>query len=391
MICRTITFRAFSLILLGLFVFTTPLLGSVFKTADGIIVARNDSIQDDLYTFGNFVEINGMVDGDVLAFVYDFSSSGTVLGNINVFTYSADIRGTIDKSVRAFANSVAVGGEINRDVLLVGNQLSIRKATLIGRDLVCMGSEIRFSGVVKNDATLQGNTVIISGTIEGNVKVKAGQLSIYSPAVIKGNLVYESVNEMEIDDDVIIEGETTWDIPEEEEDKAASPWSYLFDFVLFLLTLTTGFMLILIVKSHTRESVRQIHTRPGMTFAVGFITLAVCTVGALVAIILVIGIPIGVVMICGGVILFYVGKVYVAIALGRGIFRIFRPELFPIGVEFIVGLIILTLLFHIPYLGAVIYFLTVILGMGAAVNAYLAISKICREALKEESSESIPG
>ena len=366
----------------------TSAVGSVFKTADGTIVARTDSIRDDLYTFGNFVEVNGLVDGDVLAFVYDFSSSGDIRGNINVFTYTADIHGTIDKSVRAFANSVTIGGEINRDVLLVGNQINIRKTTQIGRDLVCLGTTTRFSGHVQNDATLTGDNVIISGVIDGNVKVKAKQLKIYSPTVIKGDLVYESQNEMETDEDIVIEGEVTWNLPEQAEDEAASLLSYFFDFILFLLTLTTGFILILILKAHTRESAGQISSRPGMTFAVGFITLAVCTVGALIAMILIVGIPVGVILICLGVVLFYVGKIYVSIALGRVIFRIFRPEPFPIGVELIIGLIILSLLFHIPYAGGLIYLLTVLLGMGAAVNGYLVINRKCHEALETETTDS---
>ena len=90
---------------------------------------------------------------------------------------------------------------------------------------------------------------------------------------------------------------------------------------------------------------------PGMAFAVGILTYAVVLIGGIIFFALLIGIPVALMLFCFGIALFYIGKIYVAIGLGRLIFVLFGRDKGPIGVEFLIGLIVLSVLFSVSILG----------------------------------------
>jgi len=50
-----------------------------------------------------------------------------------------------------------------------------------------------------------------------------------------------------------------------------------------------------------------------------------------------------------------------------------------IGWELLLGLAVLTLAFQLPFFGGIIYFLTAVIGSGAAIYGFLTLRKKCRE------------
>jgi hypothetical protein len=227
--------------------------------------------------------------------------------------------------------------------------------------------------------------VIISGTIDGDARINAEELSIIEPAVILGELHYTSPNEALIDNNVTIDGGINWKLPKQKEkvfDRFSS-FLILLRMLLFVMVLITGLALILLFRNHTRQSSEQIEKRFWHTLAIGFLMCIVCTMGAFILLTLIIGIPLGLLLILIGILLFYIGKIYVSIVLGRLVFRLFfGQKRFALGWEFIIGLIILSISFEIPGLGIVIYLLAFIIGSGAAVTGYIALNKKYRRALE---------
>ena len=358
---------------------------SIFMNTRDKNIKRGELIEDDIYLFGDYSEIRGDVDGDVSAFIYDYIFSGSITGNLNLFSYDADIRGNIDQTARIFVYNCNIDATIGRNLVIVGNSVRILQETHIGRDLTFAGDRLVLSGIVDGNADIHGNTVAIKGQINGNLIIKANNVNILSPAHILGDVTYTSQAEAEIEDGVIIEGEVIWNEP------LADPGDYedgsAFDFVIslifFLLSLTTGIALILVFKRHTREASTELCRKPLMTFAVGMASLAAAIVGSIVMFALIVGIPISLIMASLGLTLLYIGKVYTSIALGRFIFRPFSAKTVPMGVELLLGLIILTILFQLPFIGWPIYIITAIIGMGAAISGFMVL---CRRLENVETS-----
>jgi len=353
---------------------------SDFRHGDeDISVAREDTIKDDLYVFGNYSEVRGTIEGDLTGFCYDISSNGNILGNANLFAYSIDFIGKIDRSARLIGYKVRMNGPVMGNLVAVGNDVRLGAKSFIGRDLTYSANNIRIEGIITGNVSGKSAKTVISAAIDGDVKIETDQLIITSPTVIKGELNYISPNEAILDKDVKIEGKINWDdksaIPGEDSDSSRIG-SSIFKFVFFLMSLITGLVLILLFRNHLNESVLQFETNFWNSFAIGCISFLGLTFGAVIPAVLIIGIPIAFMMFCLGSILFYIGKIYVGIALTRYLYGLINHESrLPMGVELLIGLIVLTVLFEIPVLGWIIYVGTFLLGTGIAINGFRAQCK----------------
>jgi cytoskeletal protein CcmA (bactofilin family) len=373
------TFRILGLIIaMAMSLFPEYSSGSQFLQQKTVSITKTEQIDDDVYIFANYCKMNGIINGDFSAFCYDINTIGDIAGNANLIAYRVDLYGKVAKSARMFGNLVNCNGEITGNMLLLGNEISVGEKAIVGRDLNCTGSKISIDGIVKGNLKASGARVIISGVIEGNATINADKILIIPPANIKGNLIYSSEKEATIEDGAIIGGERQWQIPEKKEDEedTFSILSLLFKFGLFITAFLTGVLFIYLFKAHTFESSSQILSNFWVTLARGCLAFIIFTAGVVVLIILLVGIPLGVILICLGVILFYLGKIYTSIALGRFLFKALdRNKTYAMALELLLGLLILSFVFWIPYLGWIIYITAFIVGAGAAISGFLILSR----------------
>ncbi|RKX17084.1 MAG: hypothetical protein DRP51_11450 [Candidatus Zixiibacteriota bacterium] len=355
------------------------ILASKFLSGDDISVSRDEQINDDLYIFGNYSEVRGTVDGDLTAFCYDLSSNGYVNGNANLFAYNIDYIGKINRSARLFAYKIRLNGPVNGNLLAFGKEIRLGSKSYVGQDLTYSGENIKIDGIIIGNVDGTSSKTVISGKIDGDINIETDQLIITSTAIIAGELFYKSNNEAVIDEGGIIKGEITWQElkTDTKPDINISPnGSLIFNIIMFFATLLTGFVLILLFRNHINRSVDQLETNFWHTFAIGCLSFIGLTFGAIIPFVLILGIPVSLMMLTLGLILFYIGKIYVAITLARYLFGLInKASKLPIGVEFIIGLIILSVLFELPIIGWVIYIVTFLLGTGAAINGCIAISR----------------
>ena len=361
--------------------------GSDFRT-DNTDILKRDTIRDDLYIFGDYSDVRGLIEGDLTAFCYDISSDGKINGNANIFAYNIDLISNVNRSVRLFGYKVRVNGPIQGNALVFSNNCRIEDRTIIGRDFHFGGNYVKIDGTIMGDVEGKASQITLSGTIEGNADFETERLLIVSPAEIRGNLVYKSPDEAIIDDDVIIDGEITWKEQEYGSDEPGDVSIPTAVKIIFLImTLVTGLILILLFREHTNEAVLQIEQKFWVTLAVGCLSFIVLTFGAIVPAVLIVGLPLSLIMLITATILIYIGKIYVAIALGHYLFNRFRSgKKTAIALEFIAGLIILAVLFAIPAVGWIIYILAFLLGTGAAVSGIISLNRKYRTATVRPST-----
>ncbi|MEW5922648.1 MAG: hypothetical protein AB1746_01530 [Candidatus Zixiibacteriota bacterium] len=356
---------------------------SIFMSKESNVVSSLDSLDDDLYIFGNYGEVYGIVGGDLSTFCFNHEADGIIGGNANIFAYKVRQAGNVNQSARIFGYEIYIDAVIGRNLLVLGNDVEFGDDAEVGKDLNCTGDVVNIKGDIKGNANINGRVVYITGRIDGDVEIKADEIYIDSPARIEGELVYTSKYKAEIDEDVIIAGGVDWIETKGEKDSGDSGF-HLPAFIralLFLMTLLTGFALILILNRHTRESALQIEQRFWQTLAIGLLSHIIFIVGSIVLFIMIVGIPLAVILSFLGMVLFYIGKIYVSIAIGRILLRLLTSgKKVAIGWEFLVGLVILTIIFRIPVLGTIVYIVTFILGTGAAITGYMSL---CRK-LKDQ-------
>ncbi|MFH2035633.1 MAG: polymer-forming cytoskeletal protein [Candidatus Zixiibacteriota bacterium] len=369
------------LILIAVLLISPAINASVFITDDGTIVSRGEIIDDDLYIFGNYYTTYGTITGDLTGFCYRFTNEGQIDGNANLGANFIELDGTIGQSARLFGQYVDIYGTIQKNVIIFGQEITLDNDAQIGRNLDAFGEVIALSGTINGDVNITAGSVEISGKIVGNVSIRAEEISLTESAVIEGNFDYTSPQVAFIDDNAKIVGHTDWD--ESDYRTVAERFKYFLSqiatflrVITFFMTLIMGYFLIIFFRNITAEAANQIRTKFAYSLAIGFLSFLIFTFGSVIFIIIIIGIPIGLFLIGLGFLLFYIGKVFVAIAVGRFIIGMFSADSKPsMGWEFFIGLILLSALFQLPYLGIVIYFATVLVGMGGAIMGHQALNR----------------
>lgn len=358
-------------------------LGSEFRARDDVAVDINETVRDDLYLFGNNVEVRGDVDGDLVSFSYSIISNGEIFGSANIFAYNIDLTGHISGTVRTFAYSTRINCPIEGNFVGMSGWLRIGDKAIISKDFHFVAERLTFDGTIRGKLEGGGDEVKIAGTVFGDVDVEAKRLIIVAPAIIKGNLKYTSPEEAIIEDGVVIEGKIDWDEKEVDSEVAdpniLGPISLGLDIALFVMAFVTGLFLILLFKDHARTASEQVKRNFWHTLAIGFLAFIIIAGGAIVSAILLVGIPLSILLIMVGLIFFYIGKIYAAIPLGNWAIGLISKDAKPgIILQFLLGLIILTIIFQIPFFGFIGYIAAFIIGTGAIVTAVMEMNKLIK-------------
>lgn len=374
-----------SLAVLAVLAASQDMFASEFRAKDDETVDINEIVRDDLYLFGNNVEIRGDVDGDLVAFAYSIISNGEIFGSANLFAYNVDLTGHIGGTVRTFAYNTRINCPIEGNFVGMSGLIRIGDKAVISKDFHFMTERLTFDGIVRGKLEGEGDEIKIAGTVFGDVDVTAKRLVVVAPAVIKGNLHYKSPEEAIIEDGVVIEGDVDWEKQEAKKEISSrnvlGAFNIGLDLALFVMAFLTGLFLILLFKDHAREASNQVLNKFWHTMAIGFLTFIILAGGAIVSAVLIVGIPLSILMIMVGLMLFYTGKIYVAVPLGNWVIRLFSKNAQPgIILQFLLGLFILMILFQIPVLGFLVYIVAFITGAGAAVAASMELYKCLKKA-----------
>jgi cytoskeletal protein CcmA (bactofilin family) len=369
---------------------------SIFKKGKHIDISNLEQYDDDLYIYGNKLNLQGEVTGDLTAFCFSADITGGVGQSANIFCNSLFLKGRVSGSLRAFSQKVVVDGYVSRSVLGLGQDISLNQGSVVEKDVTLYCSSADLAGTIRGKADIHCERVVISGVITGDVAIDANEIEIVAPAVITGNLTYVSDQQARIETDkgVSVAGQTTWKKPEEKKEESTHEnlTRFLLRISAALAAFIFGLIVVRIFRPYAEESFTQLKERFSIAIAagvLGVIALVVCVIILLLALAFLVAgwiliasdlAPIGSIMlvfstlmipissflgITGGVIL-YSGKIVVAMWLGYLILSRARAEADPLskGGMFL-GLLILAILFFIPYLGTFLYIVVSIVGGGA--------------------------
>ncbi len=354
--------------LLALFVVipASSALAADLRSGDTIVIASGDVINDDLYIAARKIVINGTVNGDVLC-VGDTTVNGKINGSITAIGASVIINGEVTQAVRIAGGSIDIGAIIGKDVMVAGENIQIANTSIVGRDLVFAASKIRVDALIENSIKGYSTRVDLSNGVGGDVDVGVNNLLVESTANINGNLVYSSKNEATILSGARIGGTITHNMPEVKKPIIPLGVNVWFRVIAFLMTLVTGGLIILLVPKRASAVAVSIKNRPWLSLGWGALILVATPIAVLITFITIVGIPIGLIGTVTYIIAIYLSQIAVGLFLGYwilGYFSKVESRGILLG-AFALGLIILTLIQLIPYIGPIFVLATIIFGLGA--------------------------
>lgn len=399
-----------------------------FETRDGntVVIESGEVVADDLYVSAQTLTVNGTIQGDlaVIGGKITIGPSGVVEGDLMAAGQSVEIDGQVKDDVRMAGAALILvpGAQVGDDLFSAGYSLETGAGSTIGGDAVFAGNQALLAGDISGNLTAAANGVSIQGGVGGNVDATVGSptaappftpfmfmpnmppvptvpggLTVGREAEIGGDLNYTSGTEALIPPGAV-GGEVNRTVPEvkpqEEKEKvqpargAGTAGWFLKNLRNFLGLLVFGLLLVWLAPKIVQNSAAALQAKPLPGLGWGLVSLvaaffavlvliAVTVVAAILLGILTLGdlvgtiisgglLAVGVFTFAFGVALSYLSQIVVSYLGGKLILSRLKPEwtVRPY-LPFILGLIILVILAAIPYLGGVITFIVIVLGLGA--------------------------
>jgi cytoskeletal protein CcmA (bactofilin family) len=339
------------------------------RSGNTVVVPAGQTVNDDVYAFGTNVIIEGTVNGDVIAAGSTVTINGHVTGDViaagNTITVAAPVGGT----VRAAGNLVTISGAVAGDALAAGSILTLNTSGSIGRDVLAAGNSITLAGAVGRDLKATANTLTVSSSVGGSVQAQVSDLVLGAGAAVQGPISYMSNKDLSIAPGAQIQGLVQRTAA---PTRTPNPWVIggidLLGLIRGFVGLAAfGIVLALLFPRATKATAETVQQQwlaslgLGFGVLVGLPVLAVLlgVVGAVIG-----GWWIGVMLLGAYLLLAVLGYLAFAEWVGMTAARYGNWTGHPVW-SLLIGLAIVGLVTLIPFIGPLVGFVAVVLGLGA--------------------------
>ena len=357
-----------------------PVSGLAQQTSAGpsVRVAEGETREGDLYATGELIEIAGRLDGDLIAAGQRIQTTGPVAGDLFAAARTVDIRGPVGDSTRIAAEQISVDARIDGDLVAAGNRCLLSDGARITGGVLAACASVQLDGTVDGDVRAAGGEVVIGGTVGGDAILRADRVSLGPGARIVGDLDYRARTPLSPEESARVQGTVRFD-EVEDESSGLTVGRVLFWGWQTAAALLAGLLAVRLFRRIVPQLVSAITENTTVGALFGFAAFLMIPAGVLIAMITVVGIPVGFVTLLLFGVGLYVAKLPIAgWAGGRLLEMAGRPDASPYAAMGL-GIVVLYLLFAIPYLGWLVWLGATWLGLGAMVlsgRAYLAMREI---------------
>ncbi|HUV04437.1 MAG TPA: hypothetical protein VMX94_04950 [Armatimonadota bacterium] len=355
-----------------------PASATEFRGDIAVVVDEGTTVNDELYASGQNVAINGSVTGDLLAAGSKVSLRGKAGESASLMGGDIDVSGSVGGNLRAAGGQVTISGTVADNASVAGGMVDLTKTARVGRDLQAASGDLRIEGNVGRDLRAAGGNVTINGKIGRNARIDGGQLTLGPSSLIQGDLTYTSSQKASIAPGARILGKTTYHAAPPRAKPAAPGWRFGLWLISFLALFAVGATVIAVAPATAASAADKVISAPWISLLVGFILLVVVPVAVAIVAATLIGIPLALILLAMYVIMIYLSRLFVGLAIGRWLFARFgRPQM-SLYVDLLVGLAILWLLVLIPRAGWFIHLIAIFLGLGALAAQRYAVMRQLR-------------
>ena len=263
----------------------------------------------------------------------------------------------------ASAAGQAANGSFTGDRVVITGPVTIDSGETAD-DVVVIDGPVVVAGRVRGDLVVVSGRVRISGTVAGDVVAVAERATLAPGARIGGDLIYGDERP------VVPPGATVaGDVDRVSVGEITDPVGFIGAAAVWIAVsvsaLVFGLLLLWLAPRALEAAFAAARTSPGVTIGWGLLLFFGLPILAVIALVTLVGIPLGVALLLALVPLYALGYTTSAWLLGR---RLVGP---PRGrvLAFLAGLAILRVLAIIPIVGGIVWFAATVAGLGALLVA----------------------
>jgi Putative zinc-finger len=365
-------------LLIVLLTLSLPGLALERRHSDFVTVGANETIDDTLLASGETVRVEGVIKGDLLAFGQSVEVHGTVKGDLVSFAKRTVVSGTVEGNIYDFSKSLDLDGQVGHSLYGVTQSLRLNDQGRVGEGVLAAAGDVSIEGEVKRSVTMFAGNSDVSGNIGRELTLIGDSLIVTTTARIGGNLsarVHQLKN-VHIADGATITG--TRDIQvRQRENHFASPRFYFFQAVWLAAAMLVGWLGVVLFPSFFQASTQAVGSG-WRSLGLGFAVLAGVPVAIILTAITLVGLPASLTLLMFYLVAIYLAKVWVGAFLGQILLKPAGATKSDWLLGLLVGLLILTIVRFIPYLGGLVHLGVVCLGLGALAWQLYRVSRPAR-------------
>ena len=362
-------------LLIVLLALSLPSFAMEHRHGQFVTVAANETVDDTLLATGNTVRVEGVVNGDLLAFGQTVEVRGTVKGDVVTGAKRVVVTGTVEGRIYNFSQSLDLEGQLGHSLYGFAQSLRMDDRSHVGEGVVVAVGEVSLEGDVKRSVDIMGSgNADVSGSVGRDLTIFGGRsLTLTDTARVGGNL---SARVRELKDVHIADGATIAGKRDIQLQVRQSPYShprfYFHQAIWFASAMLVGWLGLVFFPGFFRATTQAVGS--GWTsLGLGIGVLAGAPVAMIVIAITLVGFPISLMLLVVYLTALYLAKIWVGAFLG---WLLLKPAGGTKGdwvLGLLVGLLIITIVGYIPYLGGLVRLGVVCLGLGAfAAQLYRA-------------------
>jgi cytoskeletal protein CcmA (bactofilin family) len=363
--------KSFFILILFLFIFL-PIKSKAYalKSNDFVYVAKDEIVEGNLYFYSKNLNIEGKVLGDVIGISPNIQINGYVEGDLISVSQNISVDGEINGNLRSISNNLNIGGNIARNINFLGESFLLKKNASIGKSVSLLDINSEINGEVMGSVHGLSQNTLIRGSINKDLDIIVdpkkrrhyfNTLEISETAKILGSLSYRSGQEALIHSENI-EGDIIKKEPRGSNLNFPSAKKFIFS---ILSSFLVALLLLYLFKNKIKEIKNIIIKKNYKTMGYGAIILFLTPIIILLLLTTIIGLPIALISLALWLILLFLSRVVVALAVGDYFFKLIKKEEISLYIKIISGIIISWALFAIPYIGWIFSLIAILLGMGS--------------------------
>jgi cytoskeletal protein CcmA (bactofilin family) len=311
------------------------------------------------------VRVDGVVNGDLLAFGGTVEVRGTIKGDLVSFAKRIVVSGTVEGNIFDLSNSLDLDGQLGHSIYGLMQSLRVNDRGRVGEGVLVAAGDVTLEGEVNRSVNLYAGNADVSGSVGRELTMTGDNLTVTNTARIGGNLSarVRDLKKVHIADGATITGTREIQVLEK-ENHFTRPKFYFFQAVWLAAAMLVGWLGLILFPGFFQDSTHAVGAG-WRSLGLGFAVLAGVPVAIILTAITLVGLPSSLMLLMAYLVAIYLAKIWVGAFLGQILLK-------PTGVTksdwllgLLLGLLILTVVRFIPYLGGLVHFGVVCLGLGA--------------------------
>lgn len=324
--------------------------------------------------------------GDAFIFGRATTLGGTAQGDLHVGGMDVSLNTAVAEDLYAFGGTVIINSTVAKDLTAAAFSLRTQSSAATQGNARLVGNSVTIEGPVEGALSVIGRDVILNAPIRGDVRILAQTLSFGPEAIVRGTLTYSTEDKLTVPERVASEERVIferlssdqvwedWDEMGREMPILPSFASILFGFIVSLLFfLVLGALMLGFMPKRLSHLRRSIAAAPGQTLLLGVIGLSMLFGMVPIVALTIVGLPFVPIVLLALVVVwtlgYALGAYSVAMRLWAGLGGAAEPSNIARLLVFAASIIVVALLNFIPFVGWVVNYTLVLLGIGAMTNA----------------------